>query len=489
MRRIVVLFCLIVVYQMSFSQSNNHLADKVKELYSLYDEHLTARKSQRYSDDANGTKIKELYDSFNQSEKEVINRLIAKDVLYSFENDDKLTFLERAERALNIIPSDCSYSFDILSLLGDVYLEEENPEKVYDIVDLMRTHPESKTGENSSIIDSLEYKAMGIKPFTESLNGVWVADSLDTIVNKNNQPWLILEVFDTDRTKVASISEQSVMQYRGFFNKPSSRESQFFETNKNNGTFLFEFNSSKVHQGNVVLSNALVETSQDARARAKANMNQSKNFGEMLVHLFAGYGTSIGFLLLGNKVAISNMQEVNIELYGSKRGANMIDARLLGQYQFVDNSASAKIQNDTIVNLPLSFYRWVREDNVIFSDKRCRPISPYVQELYPDMELYQLKKETRFTQSKYLIPTLAGFVLSTGLYALGVKTVVEESDSTSGDISNRFKTGIMISSIGAAGMYASIIIPLVKCSKHRKIRVRDYNQLQLERIKQNNRVQ
>ena len=464
---------------MLFAQANTSYVDKANGLYALYDEFLKypSSKDVLYAEEIANT-IRHQVEGLKGREREGVFDVIVSDLINVFEEQDNNKFLIAAERALFIIPPEEPIRFDILDSMADIYAELNNRELLQATINQMKTVPGANSAENEKRIIELQSKANNLQRFPQLLNGYWIADRYMTAKANKGRPWLILDIYSNNNGKWAAISELSGITSNALEMEFSPlRLSNSFSFDVRGGTFLFSFNLHSTHQGNSELAHSYLDLSQDTQARFHAlALDDRASFGESLAAGFIGGLMSGIYEGSAKRVATSTMSEDNVLISGAKVNDNAFKCKLQYQYQ-ASNSATMVNTTQDYINQEFVLYRWNKNDNLVFGLPDCRPISPYLIKLTPDMELYQIKKKTSFWNFKYGGITLFEMAACVACSYYGISILTKE------DKSNNDRTiGIVATALGSA---LTITVPIVMRSirlNSRKRLVAEYNMREFNRL-------
>ena len=479
MKKALVLLACFFTCSLLLAQNDAIYVNKAKQFYSLYEEFLKNPSSNdiQNAEEISNT-IRNQFKGLRGKEREGVIDVIISDVVNAFEEQDNLSFLNVAERALFILPQDEPARFDILSVMADVYAAQNNKEMLQATIQQMRNAPNAQDSENDSVIQELQNKANRITAFPKVLNGYWIADRYMTAKDKKGRPWLIIDIYSDNNGKWATISELSGVSSSAFEQEYSKlRRSNSFDFDVRGGSFIFSFYNNTTRRGNAELANSFYDNAQDARAsfHALASDNRATLGQAVTAELIGGLFSAINEGLARN-AATSRMSEDVIYITGSKLRDDAFKCNLRYQYQ-ASNSATMRTSTQDFINQDFTLYRWNKEDNLVFGLTDCRPISPYLIKLTPDMELYQIKRRTSFWNFKYGGISLLGMAAgAAGIYH-GITTLKKEDRSDSD-----FTTGIVATALGAvATISVPIVMRSIRLNKRKKL-VGEYNMREFDRL-------
>lgn len=393
---------------------NDEASSKVQELYALYEGYRQVTDSTSAANLLG--MLRSRYEEIDASLKEDVDAVLLDDVITSFDEKDNNSFIEDAERVLCILPADHEACIDVLSIMGDIYAERQNKKRLESVIDRMMVLPVEQQEFRDSLVNVFQEKALLIRPLQESLTGYWFSDRIEGGKKSLGTPWVLMEVTGGDADLQARIFPKS--GFGKIADNSWIKRSQRFQFDEDRGVFLFEFYGKEYKQGSKVMANALLgvaKTTKDAFSAVASSPGAS--LGQAVSSEFLGSALSLGLQFAAIDAATSKMKEDVVYLSGSLQG-NTIPTRFSHQRQRA-TSTSGGAENVILSEIDFKMYRWTPESQVVFSNKRFRPISPYVKKVTKDMELYRVKKENSFFKAKYLGVMMAGFALTAGLIAYG----------------------------------------------------------------------
>lgn len=482
----------------------------VQEFYHLYNDYLNAGMKKDYTLTEKIIMERNIkFEQLNKNEQDaLINQLM--DDLSSIKGD----FIEKANRALFILPLDEPSRFDVLMVLGDMYIKQNNLEMFLSIINQLKHHPSASIPEYSDEIDELSKRGKELEPFPKSLNGFWLADRYMTADKLVARPWLVLDIMSDSGGKWAIISELSGLSSNTLNGEYSKlRKSDSFDFDVRDGSFLFSFNSTFSTQGNAETAQAMYDVARDTRASFYSlgqDTRGAKSVGEVFARSFTS--SLVGGIMagvyegIGTNAATSRTTDDVIYITGTRINKDLIEAHIVYQQQQINSRSMAK-ENHILADQGFNLHRWKKEDGIVFGSPNCDPISPYVFELTKDMELYKIKKQTSFWRFKYGGIMFLGVAVGIAGIVYGVTTIPqvkwlilqkEQGLSKNDDMrlyyneaeyNKNLTTGIIATALGTA---ITITVPIVEKkvrTNNRNKAVKEYNLRQLETITSDNRAE
>ena len=330
----------------------------------------------------------------------------------------------------------------------------------------------------------------------QTLGGFWISDK-GGMLNYYKQdfcggPFLVLNFGEPYFNR--SISTEVLSPMSTFLRKnrmESIRLPDSFILDPPSNTFAFEFYGSTVKQGNYRVAEQVLSTDQELQAILTANRkevlaNPHISFADQMKFTATtaaiGIGIHIAALLIANAASNSTVNVDQAILQGTKYNHDELDLKLNWTSQKMNSGSDYVALQENSEELRM--WRWKPEDKIVFGDYNCDPVSPYVSELTKDMELYQIKKATRFWQARYAIPVFAGCAGTIGVFAGGFALMNYLTDGVSDEVRSRARTVGVSTLLGVllTGIELSVALPIIKQKKMRALAVGEYNEAQLAKL-------
>lgn len=369
--------------------------EKEKKLNEMYDEYLLKVESNDTTASALSQALLTEFSSLSEKDKKRFEEKLVSDAVAAFENEedkDNEAFLKQAQKAVFMLPEDNTSRFALLGSVAEVYVQKRELEKLEETIQIMHASSISQLPENEGTLKELTDKATEIRDMDKQLEGNWVSDIDDSVFKKNslNLPFLMIHV---NELKDASIKRESRILSEKDIEWYYFMHSERFDFNRRNGTFLFEFYNRYVHRGDAALANDLLNNAQTTQSRIQASIRANKpKAGEAALAtgvgvLYSGLVTGLAF-----SFANSSVDDKSIVLSGSIISPNCLSITFDYKHDRVDTYTNYPHTKDRLIK-DMRLWRWESDQNIIFSDKKCKPISPYVRKLTPGMELYDIHKK------------------------------------------------------------------------------------------------
>jgi len=481
---------------------------RVQELYSMYDDYL---KSSSSGETDRGDSLRFICRSYvtnlDAVEGESVIETIVDDVVDSFDTKNNEDFLVDASRAVFILPDDNPFRFTILNLMADVYAYHENKALLLQTIEEMKESPEAELSENATIITALQEKADAMESFKDHLNGYWVADRSCLFGQREGYPIFVLNVFDDQEGKTALMTDY--ISTPDYADDPILRYCNLFQYDEPRRAFLSRFSDREIRFGNAQLAGSMIDSAQDAEAHFRALANDKRaTLGQAVTSQFVGTALSLGFQLLANSVATSRLNDDVIYVTGSYSSENILKAHLDYQ-QLSSNTGNMLVRSNVLFNNDMELLRWKEEYGVVYGKPDCSPVSPFVDKLSPDMELYRIKERISVRRPEYWMPMIAGALAGIGLSAWGIKMLcdIPSRKKLEEDLGHSISTdyydemwrengwnkktwcGAGLVTTGVVGCMFSFIIPFSVRDARRAKAVREYNYTQTDLLRQFNSVE
>ena len=341
-------------------------------------------------------------------EKDAFETRQISDAVSSFENEDNVEFLSKAQRAVFFLPANSPSRFDLLSAMGDVYANQLNAEMLEQVLTQMNDYPVAQDQERAQIAKELESKLNSILTSEKNLVGYWISD-FHTAKKKSkdfNIPYLMLEINPNSYGLVARILYESKFMWETRSHLPISTSFQF---DMHRAAFKFDYDYQMIKQGNVVLANQLLSSSQESRAYVQSAVRTAPTIGDAALATTGSVLMSSLMIGLANNAANSSVTNFTMCLSGSISSNDCLALNLNYKRREINTSDNIPLTTDYL-SKDLKMLRWKESDNIIFSNEKAGPISPFVNKLTPGMALYKINHDYSMWNAKYLIPTLLCFV-------------------------------------------------------------------------------
>ena len=474
-------------------------ADILKELYDMYASYQEAlSKGDQDKMDLYYQRIPKLYGSQKSGRRDKVDKLAIADLDRIFHQEaDEDVVLEYIERLLFILPNDHPLRFNLIQMIGDIYHDMDNQVAFLNAVERMKRCPDAGKEENRQVIENYTSQALSMTSLEQTLGGYWISDMAGEL-NYYKQdvcggPFLVLNFGEPYFNRTSGTEVISPMSsFLRTTKVESIRRPDSFILDPPGNTFAFEFYGSTVKQGNYRVAEQVLSTDQDLQAILTANRKEVLNnphisFADQMKFTAAtaaiGVGIHIMAVLIANSASTSTVNVDQVLLQGTKYNHDELNTQLNWTSQKMESGSNYVALQENSEQLRL--WRWKPEDNIVFGDPKCNPISPYVTELTEDMELYRIKKDTRFWQVKYALPVFAGCAGTIGLFAGGCALVDYLSDGTDDPKrSTRILTYGITTLLGVllTGIELSVSLPIMKQKRTRAIAVGEYNERQMARL-------
>lgn len=427
----------------------------LKLMYNSYEQALMS--AQTESADIIAKSIRLQYDSMDDGLRERVKDCLLNDLIEAFDSKDNDAFMKEANRTLFILPQDDPSRIDIYSTMADIYVAQGSKQRLLSAIDCMKASPLSSQPVYAGKIDSLAAAADKMVLLQDIMQGYWFSDlhyhrakdiggQLTSIHAFTSAPAVVLKINYgvAELTRLSHlVSEPS--DFMGLSN-PYIKYSDKIYYGPWGDVFDMRFYNRRFSGGNQQLANTILEQSQQTRAEFHALAKDPR----------ATLGQSVATELLGGVVAggmnswaistatpVSNSDEMVI--VGNSLSPDVLSCHMMYQQVSV-NGMYGMTGNRIIFNNDTNFYRWRKEDNIVFGTIDAKPVSPYVKKLTKDMELYQIKHDTRYWQWKYWKHSLVLLGLGTASAALGAfgfTHLTSESDVDDGLVIASSTIGIM----------------------------------------------
>lgn len=490
---------------LAYAQVDSLAYYRVQELYSIYDDFLKSSPS-RETDRIDSLRLicRSYVTNLDVVTGKTVIETIIDDVVASFDTKSNEDFLVDASRAVLILPDDNPYRFTILNLMADVYAYHENKALLLQTIEEMKKSPEAEFSENAAIITALQEKADALESFEDVLNGYWVADRSCLFGQREGYPIFVLNIFDDQEGKTALMTDYiSTPDYE---DDPISRYCNLFQYDELQRTFLSRFSDRRIRFGNAQLASSMIDSAQDAEAHFRALANDKRaTLGQAMTSQLVGTALSLGFQVLANSVAVSSLHDDVIYVTGSYYSENILKVHLDYQ-QLSSNTGNMLVKSNVLFNNDMELLRWKEEYGIVYGKPDCSPVSPFVDKLSPDMELYRIKDRISVRRPEYWAPMVAGALAGIGLSVWGIKMLCEipsrkkiEEDrghSISTDYydemwrengwNKKLLWGMGLVTTGGLGCMFSFIIPFNVRDARRAKAVREYNYTQTDLLRQYN---
>lgn len=434
--------------------------------------------------------IRSAYDNLDPALKEEVKDSLLSHLIKTFETKSNDEFLKEANEVLAILPAHDDSEMDIYSIIADIYAKRGNREMLGHYIGMMESEPLSMREEYADVIKGYEEIYATLKPFTEILSGWWVSDYRPYFLRAKqagNWPTLIINNGSYYGNPACMLDRKSHLlykeEYRNYYcDQPHLSGYYPLNYNLSDRTFEIVMLAGQYRQGNQMMANQYLSSAQQTKAEFSALARDRRaTLGQTAAASAIGALSAAGYEAMAMNAATSTASEEVLSIVGTPINDNTLSAHILYQQQSMKSYYYAPT-SFVIFNTDTKFYRWREEYGIVFGDQKCRPISPFVNTLTPDMELYKIKKETNLWNSGYWKRSLLhlGITAAIGGFAFWNLNTAFKGN---GGIGN-----IILGSIFSMGTIIYPEFALYSVSKkrgeYRNEIVKRYNRGQLDKLKE-----
>lgn len=227
------------------------------------------------------------FNSLNKSEQGDLLSVLLDRVEKTSEQSENAGFIKAAEEYLLLSPADDDLRGDILEMLGKIYTDQRDTEKLASARNRLTLFAETTGRDYDSAISSLTKASREFLPLSKDLEGIWVSDK----VNRNGFPEYIYVV--KNNQIIFDDTSEGTIGINYIWYRLNVRAAQRFEVNDQKGQVSFDFFSQKIKGGHTYMAGTMYDFSQaTGRAYAEYSAQKGVTFGDAL-------GAAVGSAIIG----------------------------------------------------------------------------------------------------------------------------------------------------------------------------------------------
>ena len=419
---------------------------------------------------------KNWFNSLTESEKETLLSVLMTRVENATTKEENSEFIKAGEEYLFVAPVDDVFRGDILEMLGQIYSDERNSERLESVRARLSSYAANNGEEYDSSLKKLKLASNSMKPMSKDMDGVWVSSVTDDM----NYPLYIIDINSNTATLLPQSHNYSI---RCFTNNPYAglNKSQQFELNDNTGQYSFSFFSQIVKAGSSI-SNAMYDFSQaTGRANAEYMAQSGVSISDKLGSTLASALISSIFEGIGDELAKARSTADFMNFSGHRVSSGYLTSHM----EHITVNAVVETEKSTSSSLSFHFYRADPEDHVVFAHGWDGGVSEYFQ--LENATEKDAKEICRLKRKGWTVPLIAFGATAAvcgGILAFGLtRPKVEEYDSMGKPYMTMSKQGIAWTAVGIVSLAMSVIIPATVHSFTGPKAFRDFNKRQMNKLK------
>ena len=240
--------------------------------------------------------------------------------------------------------------------------------------------------------------------------------------------------------------------------KPMLQLSQSLFCDPNDRLIRLVFASENMKEGNIGLSQNMLESNREFRANMQGDINSSDgNFGERLAATVITSATASLFDAFAMSLAVSTKKAEAYEIQLNCPSPSVMNASITYVLRELKSTGSNRLK-EHIPNQRYTFVKWEPSDSIIFIDENTKPI--FIGSLHKESALLkeykEVKKKYNFWKPKYCIPIIIG--AGAGGYCMykGITMFIDDAKVNKDKMGKKGKQGL-VWFIGGGGILGGVL--------------------------------